>query len=203
VLGASGYGGSLESTVLDGLLAIGADVRGADVLLKPNLVEFDPTTAINTEPRLIAATVLAFRRLGAASVRVAEGPGHRRDVQDVVTRSGLADALTGVEAPFVDLNAAAIRNVSLRSSYTELRAAVAADSRPRRRRRRLDAQDEDAPLGGRHVVAQEPVRHPAGLRVRVAEEHPALGSDRAVDPRHRGLGATCLRDHRRDRRYGG
>ena len=45
--------------------------------LKPNLVEFDPTTAINTEPRLIAATVLALRRLGAASVRVAEGPGHR------------------------------------------------------------------------------------------------------------------------------
>ena len=120
VLGASGYGGSLETTVLEGLLAIGASVRGADVLLKPNLVEFDPTTAINTEPRLIAATVLAFRRLGAASVRVAEGPGHRRDVQDVVTRSGLADALAGVQAPFVDLNAAAMRRVSLRSRYTEL-----------------------------------------------------------------------------------
>ncbi len=120
VLTASGYDGPLESRVLDGLRTIGADVHGAHVVLKPNLVEFDPTTAINTEPRLIAATVLAFRRLGAASVRVAEGPGHRRDVQDVVMRSGLADALAGVEAPFVDLNAAAVRRVALRSRYTDL-----------------------------------------------------------------------------------
>jgi len=121
VLTASGYEGPLEATVLDGLRAIGADVRGANVLLKPNLVEFDPLTTINTEPRLIAAAVLAFRRLGAASVLVGEGPGHRRDVQDVVTRSGLAEALAGVEAPFVDLNAAPIRRVTLRSHYTDLR----------------------------------------------------------------------------------
>jgi uncharacterized protein (DUF362 family) len=120
VLTAATYQGSLETTVLDGLRAIGADVRGAHVLLKPNLVEFDRTTAINTEPGLIAATVLAFRRLGAASVRVAEGPGHRRDVQDVVTRSGLADALARVEAPFIDLNAAPLRQVPLRSRYTNL-----------------------------------------------------------------------------------
>ena len=120
VLGATSYAGSLETTVLDGLRAIGADIRGANVLLKPNLVEFDATTAINTEPRLIAATVLACRRLGASSVRVAEGPGHRRDVRDVVVRSGLAEALAAVDAPFVDLNLAAIRRVTLRSSYTDL-----------------------------------------------------------------------------------
>ena len=120
VLTASGYDGPLEATVLDGLRAIGADVRGANVLLKPNLVEFDPTTAVNTDPRLIAASVLALRRLGAISVRVGEGPGHRRDVQDVVTRSGLADALAGVDARFVDLNTAAIRRVTLRSRYTDL-----------------------------------------------------------------------------------
>jgi uncharacterized protein (DUF362 family) len=120
VLAASDYDGPLESTVLDGLRAIGADVRGKSVLLKPNLVEFDPLTAINTEPRLVGAAVLAFRRLGAASVRVAEGPGHRRDVQDVITRSGLGDVLAGVDAPFVDLNAAAIQKVALRSRYTDL-----------------------------------------------------------------------------------
>jgi uncharacterized protein (DUF362 family) len=120
VLTASGYDGPLEETVLDGLRAIGADVRGANVLLKPNLVEFDPLTSINTEPRLIAAAVLAFRRLGAASVVVGEGPGHRRDVQDVVTRSGLTEALAGVDAPFADLNAAPIQRVTLRSHYTDL-----------------------------------------------------------------------------------
>jgi uncharacterized protein (DUF362 family) len=120
VLAASNYDGPLEATVLDGLRAIGADVRGANILLKPNLVEFDPTTAVNTDPRLIAASVLALRRLGAVSVRVGEGPGHRRDVQDVVTRSGLADVLADVDASFVDLNTAAIRRVRLRSRYTDL-----------------------------------------------------------------------------------
>jgi uncharacterized protein (DUF362 family) len=121
VLRATTYEGSLDSTVLDGLRAIGADVRGAHVLLKPNFVEFDPSTAINTDPRLIGAAVLAFRRLGAASVRVAEGPGHRRDIQDVLTRSGLGDVLAGVQVPFVDLNTAGMRRVPLRSRYTDLR----------------------------------------------------------------------------------
>jgi uncharacterized protein (DUF362 family) len=120
VLPATTYDGPLEDIVFDGLHAIGTNVRGADVLLKPNLVEFDPKTAINTEPRLVAATVIAMRRLGAASVSVGEGPGHRRDVQDVVTRSGLEDALTAVDAPFVDLNTAPIRKVRLRSHYTDL-----------------------------------------------------------------------------------
>ena len=69
---------------------------------------------------MIAASVLALRRLGATSVRVGEGPGHRRDVQDVVTRSGLTDVLADVDAAFVDLNTAAIRRVRLRSHYTDL-----------------------------------------------------------------------------------
>lgn len=65
----------LESTVYDGLRAIGAtDFGGKTVLLKPNLVEFDPAAAINTDPRLVAATVLAARRLGAARIVVGEGP---------------------------------------------------------------------------------------------------------------------------------
>ena len=120
VLPAASYEDPLEALVLDGLRSIEADVSGARVVLKPNLVEFDPETTINTDPRLVAASVLAMRKLGAVSVTVAEGPAHRRDVQDVVARSGLADALRGVNAPFVDLNADAIRLVRLDTSYTEL-----------------------------------------------------------------------------------
>ncbi|MCI0634933.1 MAG: DUF362 domain-containing protein [Actinobacteria bacterium] len=120
VLPAASYDGPLTEVVTDGLRAIGADVRGVRVVLKPNLVEFDPATTINIDPRLVAATVLAMRELGAAYVTVAEGPGHRRDVRDVVVRSGLAETLTEVRAPFVDLNADAIRRVRLDSSYTEL-----------------------------------------------------------------------------------
>jgi len=115
------YDADLDRTVEAGLREVGADVAGRSVLLKPNLVEYDPDTVINTDPRLVAATVLAVRRLGAASVVVAEGPGHRRDTAFVLNASGLGDALRGAEAPFVDLNAAPVVSVPLRSSYTDLR----------------------------------------------------------------------------------
>jgi uncharacterized protein (DUF362 family) len=120
VLRASSYDADLEGVVLEGLRAVSADVRGASVLLKPNLVEYDPGAVINTDPRVVAATVLAMRRLGAASVTVAEGPGHRRDTQFVVTSSGLLDALAAVEAPFVDLNTSALARVQLDTSFTDL-----------------------------------------------------------------------------------
>jgi Uncharacterized conserved protein len=120
VLRATSYDIGLEEVVGDGLRAIGADVRGARVVLKPNLVEFDESTAINTDPRLVAAAVVALRRMGAAEVVVGEGPGHRRDTQYVVTRSGLLEALEAVDAPFVDLNTDAVGRVPLRSHYTAL-----------------------------------------------------------------------------------
>ena len=120
VLRATSYDGDLEGVVLDGLRAVGAEVDGASVVLKPNLVEYDPGTVVNTDPRLVAASVLAMRRLGAASVTVAEGPGHRRDTQFVVTSSGLLDALAAVEAPFVDLNTSALARVRLDTSFTDL-----------------------------------------------------------------------------------
>lgn len=120
VLRASGYDAGLEETVQDGLEAVGADVRGARVLLKPNLVEYDPGTSINTDPRLVAATVLAMRRLGAVDVVVGEGPGHRRDTRYVVESSGLGEALRDVDATFIDLNVDAVAPVKLNSSYTPL-----------------------------------------------------------------------------------
>ena len=120
VVRATSYSHGLEETVLDGLRAVGADVGGARVLLKPNLVEYDPGTTINTDPRLVAATVAAMRRLGAAEVIVAEGPGHRRDTQYVLTATGLSSALADVDTAFVDLNTDAVTARRLRSHYTKL-----------------------------------------------------------------------------------
>ena len=118
VVRAASYDGDLVATVLDGLREIGVDVAGRSVLLKPNLVEYDPHTVINTDPRLVAAAAEAIRRLGAASVIVGEGPGHRRDVQFILSASGLADALEAVDTPFVDLNAAPLVRVPLQTSFT-------------------------------------------------------------------------------------
>jgi uncharacterized protein (DUF362 family) len=114
------YDGDLVRPVQAGLEAIGADVRGARVVLKPNFVEFDAGSAINTDPRLVAATVEAMRHMGAVSVTVGEGPGHRRDASYVAHASGLIAMLDDVRAPFVDLNTASARPVSLHSHYTPL-----------------------------------------------------------------------------------
>ena len=116
--------GTVESTVLEGLRAIDADVVGANVLVKPNLVEFDPTTVDQHRTHDDRRPVLALRRLGAASVRRRRRPGHRRDVQDVVTRVGTRGALAGVEAPFVDLNHDELRRVPLRSRYRARRPVL-------------------------------------------------------------------------------
>jgi uncharacterized protein (DUF362 family) len=96
-------------------------VSGAAVLLKPNFVEFDPGAAINTDPRLIAASVEAFRALGARSVTVGEAPGHRRDTRYVIEASGLAEVLRDVDAPFVDLSVSHAGAIDLHSRYTDLR----------------------------------------------------------------------------------
>jgi uncharacterized protein (DUF362 family) len=120
VLTAAEYDGRLVDVVRRGIELFGIDVRGKRVALKPNFVEFDPASAINTNPILIASTIEAFRHLGAASVTVAEGPGHRRDNEYVLRASGLLDTLRDASATYVDLNVDTVRPVAARSRYTRL-----------------------------------------------------------------------------------
>jgi uncharacterized protein (DUF362 family) len=79
------------------------DVRGRNVLLKPNLVEFEPQSSINTHPILVHAIYEGFRELGA-NVRIAEGPGHRRNTLDLADAAGYFDVVPRFEDVFVDLN---------------------------------------------------------------------------------------------------
>jgi uncharacterized protein (DUF362 family) len=80
------------------------EVRGCHVVLKPNLVEFEPESSINTHPLLVHAAFEAFRAMGAASVRIAEGPGHRRSTLDLADAAGYFKTVPGFEDVFVDLN---------------------------------------------------------------------------------------------------
>jgi len=121
VLRAASYDGDLEDMLLDGLRLVEPDVRGRSVLLKPNLVEYAAGSSINTDPRLVVAAANTLRRMGAASVVVAEGPGHRRDTEAVMLASGMQEALADAGVPFVDLNDAPLVRTPLRTSYTGLR----------------------------------------------------------------------------------
>jgi uncharacterized protein (DUF362 family) len=80
------------------------NIRGKRIVLKPNLVEFDPATAINTHPMVVHAAYEAFRKLGAAEVRIAEGPGHRRATLDLADAAGYFDTVPHFEDSFTDLN---------------------------------------------------------------------------------------------------
>lgn len=106
-LRAPDYGAGLAAQLEEGLRALpttAARVRGARVLLKPNLVEFSPERPINTDPRFVGALAVALLRLGAREVRVGEGPGHRRDTEALVEHSGLGAVLRELGLRFVDLN---------------------------------------------------------------------------------------------------
>src|SRR5256886_10138220 len=103
-LHADQYSDKLDQLMFDGLRLFHLDVRGKSVLLKPNLVEYIPGRPVNTDTQLIGAAAEAFLRLGAASVTVAEGPGHHRDTELLLHQTGLGDHLAHRKIRFVDLN---------------------------------------------------------------------------------------------------
>jgi uncharacterized protein (DUF362 family) len=104
VVKASSYSDDLVSRMLEGIRQCKLDVRGKSVLLKPNLVEFDPATCINTNVAVIAAALEVFRTLGASEVLIGEGPGHRRDTYALAEMARYRSDISKFDAQFVDLN---------------------------------------------------------------------------------------------------
>jgi uncharacterized protein (DUF362 family) len=82
------------------------------------MVEYENEAAINTHPHVVAGAALAFRAAGAREVVVGEGPGHRRDMEYLVTQTGLWDQLRENRIRFIDLNHDDVKYVSLRSRFT-------------------------------------------------------------------------------------
>ena len=118
---AASYSIELADVIFRGFRELGVDVSGRRVFLKPNMVEYEPGTAINTHPHVVAGTAIACRRAGAAEVVVGEGPGHRRDIEYLLATTGLYDQLKEHKLKFVDLNHDDVRVVALRSWFTGLR----------------------------------------------------------------------------------
>ena len=104
IVRARAYDQGIYDTVRRLLAEHRLNVRGRSVLLKPNLVEFEPESSINTNPLLVHAAFEAFRAMGAASVLIAEGPGHRRNTLDLADAAGYFKIVPGFEDLFVDLN---------------------------------------------------------------------------------------------------
>jgi uncharacterized protein (DUF362 family) len=113
------YDQSLYATVREIVAQHGLDVRGKNVLLKPNLVEFEPTSTINTHPMLVHAVYEAFRSMGA-QVQIAEGPGHRRNTLDMADAAGYFHTIPGFEDAFTDLNLDDVSRVHPARQFSQL-----------------------------------------------------------------------------------
>jgi uncharacterized protein (DUF362 family) len=118
ILNINNYSDGIGQLLQHGLQQFAIDVRGKRVVLKPNLVDYLPGDAINTHPSVVLAAAEGFRRAGAASVIVAEGPGHQRDTQLVLAESGYESVLRDEKIRFVDLNRDELIRTRLRASYT-------------------------------------------------------------------------------------
>ena len=114
------YDQSLYATLRSILKEHRVDVRGRSVVLKPNLVEFEPGSSINTNPLLVHAAWEAFRALGAARVLIAEGPGHRRNTLDLADAAGYFQSIPGFEDWFTDLNVDDVRRIRPRGQFSRL-----------------------------------------------------------------------------------
>jgi len=121
VLHVENYSHKIGEILLAGLRLFPLDVRGKNVVLKPNLVDYIAGNAINTDPLLVAAAAECFRDLGAKQVVVAEGPGHQRDTQLVLSESGYTPILRDNRIRFIDLNRDELLRVNLGASYTTLK----------------------------------------------------------------------------------
>lgn len=104
VVKAESYSHDLAGRMLEGIRECGLDVRGKSVLLKPNFVEFDPNTCINTDVAVVATALEVFRSLGAADVKIGEGPGHRRDTYAMAELTRYRTEIPKFDSVFVDLN---------------------------------------------------------------------------------------------------
>jgi uncharacterized protein (DUF362 family) len=120
VLHADQYSDRLDNLIYEGLRLFDLNVRRKSVLLKPNIVEYIPGKPINTDTQMIGAAAEGFLRLGAASVTVAEGPGHHRDTELLVHDTGLADQLLHRKIQFVDLNRDDLVKTKLQANYSGL-----------------------------------------------------------------------------------
>jgi uncharacterized protein (DUF362 family) len=121
ILDAQQYSGQLDQILAAGLRLFPINVRDKTVVLKPNLVDYIPGDAINTHPLLVLAAGESFRRIGAKSVLVAEGPGHQRDTHLVLSQSGYQQSLRGERIRFVDLNRDELIRTPLRACYTGMK----------------------------------------------------------------------------------
>ncbi len=167
VVKAPSYSGDLAARILAGVRECGLDVRGKRVLLKPNLVEFDAATCINTDVSVVAAAVEVFQTLGAAEVLIGEGPGHRRDTYALAEMARYRREIPQFDSRFIDLNR---DNVSPVQGFRGSGSNLPAQYSLARGSDRFSREDENTSLGRGYAVDEKFLRVSARCGLRLAQE---------------------------------
>ena len=118
---AASYEQDLAALLYETLREFELPVRGKTVLLKPNLVGFDPLGIVNTHPAVIAGARDSFLRLGAAQVLIGDGPAMDRDTEGILESVRLEAYASGLRNVFVDLNTDDVKRVPLKTRASRLR----------------------------------------------------------------------------------
>src|SRR5271154_1647618 len=118
---AANYEHDLPSVIYETLRLFDLPVEDKTVLLKPNLVGFDPLCEMNTHPYVIAATRESFLRLGAAQVLIGDGPAMDRDTEAIIESVRLREFTGPLGRTFVDLNLDDVTRVVLRTRASRLK----------------------------------------------------------------------------------
>ena len=184
ILEAKSYQAPLEEIISRGIHLFKLDLKGKRIVLKPNLVEFDPKGVINTHPSVIEAAISSFRSLGAREVVVAEGPGHRRDSEYLLTASGIYDVINEHRVRYVDLNTDDVRRTKLRSSFTNLRRIVSSRNVVQCRSTGFDAEVKNPSLGRCDTFLKKHVRSCSRVGLWLAKKRTPLGRHSRKHLRH-------------------
>jgi uncharacterized protein (DUF362 family) len=115
------YQQDLPALIYQTLRVFELPVKGKTVLLKPNLVGFDPLCEMNTHPYVIAATRESFLRLGAAQVLIGDGPAMDRDTEAIIESVRLREFAGPLGGIFVDLNLDDVKRVVLSTHASRLK----------------------------------------------------------------------------------
>lgn len=115
------YQADITAVLRETLSEFDLPIRDKIVLLKPNLVGFDPLGVMNTNPIVIAGAREAFLALGAAAVLIGDGPALERDTQLVLESIRLREATGPLSRIFVDLNVDDVERVLLPTRASKLK----------------------------------------------------------------------------------
>jgi uncharacterized protein (DUF362 family) len=121
IVRAPAYDQTLYDTVRRIFAQHSLNLKGRTVLLKPNLVEFEPESSINTHPLLVHAVYEAVHAAGATQIHIAEGPGHRRNTLDLADAAGYFQTVPKFEDCFVDLNLDSVSRVRPSRQFSKLK----------------------------------------------------------------------------------